>query len=327
MQRPDNQEAGLDQGSADTVPVYNRSRAHFRLDLTVWALRRRLINEVDRWDGVAYRRTLHLAPAPVEVVAEQTGAAEAPRLRVDLIGAASGNEDRLIRPALRRLLGLDADLAPFYAMAAPHPRLNRLAAQFRGMRPPRFPTVFEAVVNGIACRQLSLEAGLILLNRLTDAYGQAPPPPPHAAKAFPRPGDLADVGLDSLRVLGFSRSKGLAIVTLASALTRNEVDLEALESLDDDAVLAKLDELRGVGRWTAEYVLLRGYGRLNVFPGDDIGARKKLQRWLRPGRPLDSARTLKILRPWQPYGGLVYLHLLLKSLSEKGMIRDEENAL
>ena len=54
------------------------------------------------------------------------------------------------------------------------------------------------------------------------------------------------------------------------------LDAERLEPLADQAVVKKLQNLRGVGRWTAEYALLRGLGRANVFPGDDVGARNRL---------------------------------------------------
>ena len=79
-------------------------------------------------------------------------------------------------------------------------------------------------------------------------------------------------------------------------------------------------QLRGVGRWTAEYVLLRGLGRLHVFPGDDVGAQKRLARWL--GRPsaLDYAGVRRAVRRWQPYAGLVYFHLLLDGLSQAGAL-------
>jgi DNA-3-methyladenine glycosylase II len=75
-----------------------------------------------------------------------------------------------------------------------------------------------------------------------------------------------------------------------------------------------LRELRGVGRWTAEYVLLRGLGRLHVFPGDDIGARKNLQRWLGLLEPLDYDGVRRALAQWAPFQGMVYLHLLLTTL-------------
>jgi DNA-3-methyladenine glycosylase II len=297
----------------------------FRLDLTVWALRRRPANQIDRWDGAAWRRTVFAGEVPVELTVTQVASTQRPRLMVEMLGAPSEASESLIRQTLNRALGTDIDLAPFYAMAVRDSRLNELAGRFRGMRPPKFPTIFEALANGVACQQLSLEAGLALLNRLVASHGQAPSSTPGEGKAFPRPCDLASADLQSLRALGFSRAKGLALIETASAAERRQIDLEGLGNLDDAALGGKLDDLRGVGRWTAEYVLLRGFGRLNIFPGDDVGARNGLQRWLGLTRPLDYEGAAKILREWRPYGGLVYLHLLLKSLQEKGLIAATEN--
>jgi DNA-3-methyladenine glycosylase II len=78
--------------------------------------------------------------------------------------------------------------------------------------------------------------------------------------------------------------------------------------------MARLCALRGVGRWAAEYALLRGLGRLHVFPGDDIGARNNLQRWLGLLEPLDYDGVQRALAKWEPFQGLVYLHLLLRGL-------------
>jgi DNA-3-methyladenine glycosylase II len=289
------------------------------LDLTVWALRRRAVNQIDRWDGSAYRRTLHTDKAPMELIIRQLGSADAPRLRVQVTGAESQRAHPHVRQTLIRALGLEINLAPFYQLAERDARLGALANRFRGMRPPRFPTVFETLVNAIACQQLSLEVGLLLLNRLAATYGRTAPLS-QAGHAFPRPTDLASVSLTSLRSLGFSRSKGSAIVETAAAIARGDIDLEAFHHLDDVSIQARLEELRGVGRWTAEYMLLRGFGRLSIFPGDDIGARNGLQRWLGLRKPLDYERTKDVLQRWQPYGGLVYLHLLLNGLFKNGLL-------
>jgi DNA-3-methyladenine glycosylase II len=77
---------------------------------------------------------------------------------------------------------------------------------------------------------------------------------------------------------------------------------------------------RLLGRWTAEYVLLRGLGRTTVFPGDDVGARNNQERWLRLTNRLDYERVQKVLHKWKGYGGLIFLHLLLKSLDEAGCL-------
>jgi DNA-3-methyladenine glycosylase II len=66
--------------------------------------------------------------------------------------------------------------------------------------------------------------------------------------------------------------------------------------------------------------MLRGLGRLHVFPGDDVGARNKLERVLGASRRLDYDGVRGALACWQPYAGVPYFHLLLHSLSEAGLL-------
>ena len=139
----------------------------FRLDLTAWALRRRSRNLIDRWDGTTYRRVIALGGRPTELAVRQAGSSAAPTLRVTATPPPQTlPERRRVRSIVDRLLGLRIDLTDWYRMAAGDARLRPLADTFRGMKPPRFPTMFEAVVNAFACQQLSLEVGLELLNRL-----------------------------------------------------------------------------------------------------------------------------------------------------------------
>jgi len=139
----------------------------FRLDLTAWALRRRSRNLIDRWDGTTYRRVIALGGRPTELAVRQAGSSAAPTLRVTATPPPQTLlERRHARSIVDRLLGLRIDLTDWYHMAAGDARLRPLADTFRGMKPPRFPTMFEAVVNAFACQQLSLEVGLELLNRL-----------------------------------------------------------------------------------------------------------------------------------------------------------------
>ena len=101
-------------------------------------------------------------------------------------------------------------------------------------------------------------------------------------------------------------------------IAAEDIDLEQLEQLDDAAVVERLTALRGIGRWTAEYVLLRGLGRLHVFPGDDVGAHNKLRRLFGIDTALDYDGVKLLVAPWQPYAGAVYFHLLLDSPIETG---------
>jgi DNA-3-methyladenine glycosylase II len=293
----------------------------FRLDLTAWTLRRRPDNAVDRWDGEIYRRALALPGRTVEVAVTQTAPPARPRLRVVVCGPGGRGTKAAVTTALERLLGLNIDLTAFYRFAARQPKLRELARRFRGMKPPRFPSIFECLLNGIACQQVTLTLGLRLLNRLAErvapAAGTADPP----AHAFPRPEDLADSTPAELLPLGFSRQKARAMIDLARGVVRGGLDLEGLAALDDETALARLQELHGVGRWTAEYALLRGLGRLHIFPGDDAGGQRNLERWLQLSEHLDYDGVRRTLSRWRAYGGLVYFHLLLDRLAEASHVR------
>jgi DNA-3-methyladenine glycosylase II len=293
--------------------------APFRLDLTVWALRRRPDNAVDTWDGRTYRRALEVESGTVELAAVQAGSTAAPRLAVTLTGTQLDQRAvEAARAALTRLLGTDVDLAPFYRLAERDPLLRMLAARFRGLKPPRFPTLFECVVNAIACQQLTLTVGIRLLNRLAQAHGTTAAD--RALHAFPVATRLGGVAPETLRPLGFSGAKARSIVELAAGIGAGTFDPSAIEGLDDRDAVEALVQLRGVGRWSAEYALLRGLGRLNVFPGDDVGARNNLAHWLdRPG-PLDYAGVQAAVSRWRPFAGLVYFHLLLANLAEHGTL-------
>lgn len=296
----------------------------FRLDLTAWAIRRRPENAIDCWDGEKYERVLAVRGKPVLASVTQSGGVETPWLEVTASGARfSAFTKSAVKAALERLLGLRIDLRPFYDLAAEHARLRELAGRFRGLKPPRFPTVWEALVNGIACQQLSLNVGILLLNRLAALCGLALQMPEGERHAFPRPEDLAAAAPEDLRSMGFSGAKARALTELGREIASGRFDPESLADLDNEQALSRLEELRGVGRWTAEYTLLRGMGRIDLFPGDDIGARNNLERWMRLRKPLDYGRVAHVVGKWKPYGGLVYFHLLLDGLERAGYLRSE----
>jgi DNA-3-methyladenine glycosylase II len=293
----------------------------FRLDLTVWALRRRPENKMDRWDGKTFRRGLVLNGKPVEVAVTQIGSMAAPRLQATVTGVPVGPEVKSgVTKALNRMLGLQADLKAFYRYAANDARLAILARRFRGLKPPRFHSLFEALVNGIACQQFTLASGIQLLNRFSENFGVAFKRAGIGPRAFPRPEDLAALEPEVLRSLGFNRQKARAILDLSRAIVAGNLDAEGLAFLDDESAVEQLRGLHGVGRWTAEYVLLRGLGRLHIFPGDDVGARNTLQQWLGLRKSLDDNALRRLLAEWNPYAGLIYFHMLLYRLNETGYL-------
>jgi DNA-3-methyladenine glycosylase II len=289
-----------------------RPRPRFRLDLTVWALRRREQNAIDTWDGRTYHRALLVEDAPIELAVTQVGRAGKPRLEVVLKGhQMPPSAEAAACSALGRLLGLDLDLSGFYTRAARDRVLNELAERYRGLKPPRFPSVFECLLNAVSCQQLSIAAGLTILSRLAATAG-APAGPLHA---FPAPSDVLGLPPSALRTLGFSERKAETILELACAAAAAELELKTLEQLDDAAVIRALVRRPGIGRWSADYVLLRGLGRLHVFPRSDVGALNGLHSLLAASGREEPPRAA-LLR-WAPDAGLVYFHLLLRGLEQQ----------
>jgi DNA-3-methyladenine glycosylase II len=305
--------------AASTLSV--RPLPPFRLDLTVWTLRRRARNEIDRWDGTTYRRIIVINGRPTELAVRQEGPMKASRVVVTATPSLRTRLERgQVRSLITDLLGLGVDLSGWYRMVRADRRLHELAHRFRGVKPPRFPTVFESLVTAVACQQLSLVVGLELLNRLAALCGVSRGAGARARYAFPAPRDVARLQPAACQAIGFSRQKTRAILELAGGIEQGVIDVEHLTRADDARACTQLRQLRGIGRWTAEYAMLRGLGRLNVFPGDDVGAQNSLARWLGRRTPPDYAGVRRVVERWQPLAGLVYFHLLLDGLSRTGAL-------
>jgi DNA-3-methyladenine glycosylase II len=298
-------------------------RAPFRLDLTVWALRRRAHNIVDRFDDGIWRRVLVIGKSPVAIAVRQTRLGQHPEIEVRISATRPQEMKAEVAAIVTRMLGLERDLSDFYRLARGDAHLHQLAERLRGMKPVRYATVFEGFANAVACQLVSLSAGMHVLNRLTEACGmlgdidgaEAP------MRSFPLAAAIARSNPDALRELGLSRQKGEYLIGLAKlAIDPKDSDFASIERLGNDDAIARLLKIRGVGRWTAEYVMLRGFGRINIFPGDDVGGRNKLFEWLGMGDAPTYDSVGRTLERWHPYGGLIYLHLIVNAVADAGHV-------
>jgi DNA-3-methyladenine glycosylase II len=311
-----------------SVRFHLDASAPFRLDLTAWALRRRPRNLIDRWDGRQYSRVLVVDDAPLHLSVAQKARSARPQIECICSYLDRAPNPDEVKAALDRLLGLHVDLSGFRRIACHDSRLRALVERYSGFHPPRFPTVFETAVNAICCQQLSLEAGLELLNRLSSRTGIRFKSDRELLFGPPEPRKVATLLRRDLRNLGFSRQKTDALLELASVFAKEGDRFEDLSGTDDQSALRSLMQLKGIGRWSAEYILLRGLRRLNVFPGDDIAAAKNLRQWLgiRRERQFGYEEIRAALQRWAPFQGLVYFHLLLANLAARDWLNSAKPA-
>lgn len=177
--------------------------------------------------------------------------------------------DGRTRRDVSHLLGVQFELAPFYAWAAGDAVLGPITRRLAGLRPPLAPDPFEALVTSITAQQVSLFAAFAIRTRMIERFGSAV----GRVYAFPTRERMARASEDELVRVGFSRRKAEYVVGLA----RSELDLEALAELDDDQVRAHIVAVRGLGPWTAEWFLARHLGRPRAWPVGDLALQKAVE--------------------------------------------------
>lgn len=188
------------------------------------------------------------------------------------------------------------------ALADADPRLGAVidAVGPFTLQPRTMTSPFEALLRSIVYQQLSGKAAATIHGRLTALFPSGTPTP-DALLALPD---------DALRGAGLSRAKAAAAHDLARRTLDGTVpDLEALQALEDDAVVERLTAVRGVGRWTVEMLLLFRLGRPDVYPVTDLGIRKGVARL----HALDALPTPREMpeygAAWRPYRSVASWYL------------------
>lgn len=210
--------------------------------------------------------------------------------------------DDAIAAHVRRLLGLPFDLEGFWGWAGGEPVLARLTGPLAGYRPPLQPDPWEALVTSVTAQQVSLHAAFAVRSRLIERFGDRY----EHAWAFPQRGRLAVAAEEELLRVGFSRRKAEYVLGLARA----DLDLDGLAAEPDDAVVAALTSLRGLGRWSADWFLARVLARPDAWPAGDLGVRKAVSLFYGDGRLLDEAAVRELGERFGPNRNLA-AHMLL----------------
>lgn len=191
------------------------------------------------------------------------------------------NADALHR-ASQFLSALDADWAAHIARVGPC---------LHAAKPTRDP--YEALVRAIAYQQLHARAAEAILGRLLALY---------PGQAFPSPVQLLATAPEALRACGFSARKLQTLHGIAAATESGLVPgyAEAM-AMDDEALIARLVSLRGVGRWTVEMLLIYTLERLDILPADDFGVCEGYRR-LKGLAARPTARQMSALaQAWSPH--------------------------
>jgi DNA-3-methyladenine glycosylase II len=177
-----------------------------------------------------------------------------------------------VDPVMRRLIH---DVGPFALI----PKVRR--------------TPFESLARAIAFQQLHEKAAESILKRFIALF---------PGRRFPRPAELLTAHADAIRGAGFSGAKVLALRDLAAKTLDGTVPTgREIKTLDDDAIVERLVEVRGIGRWTVEMLLIFQLGRPDVLPVDDFGVRNGFRMAYRRRTMPTPKEVLRYGERWKPY--------------------------
>ncbi len=301
-------------GGARVLDIDLRLPSNFRL-LDVLAFHRRdgqqvaeRVGEADLRKGLIWHgwpACLHIRFEPDRAHAQLAiEAADAP-----LPSAAQADFERMVR----RMLGLTQTVEAFERAFGGHPQLGPLIARQPGLRVPLAATPFEALVWAVAGQQISVTAALSLRRRMIQGVGLT-----HVGSGLhchPDAAALAVQDAQVLRAAGFSQAKTRAVLGLAQAVVEGGLPLDDWARLAGTLALpvadirARLARLYGIGPWTIDYALLRGFGWLDGSLHGDVAVRRNLQQVLGLDVQVGEREARAWLAEFAPWRALVAAHL------------------
>ena len=231
---------------------------------------------------------------PVRVVQLRHGTR--PSLQVQW-PARFGGDHGAITSTVEWLLGWDVDTQPVLRAIKKDPIITHLAKPLQGLRPFSHPTFFEAIVKAILQQQVSFRSASQVTRRLVLEYGSTCLLGEEQLYGFPTLQTLSTLSTSDLQAckLGF---KVPYLMGLFETLSSGSLKLGELALLETATALKRLDDLRGIGRWTAELAVLTGLRRLDVFPADDLGIRQIISQLYLNGKPAKRRDVEAVADRW-----------------------------
>jgi DNA-3-methyladenine glycosylase II len=292
-----------------------RPVAPFDFDLFLRYMRIWPAAVLERIDDGLYRRAIDIGGHNVVLSLHSIGTPRRPRVVLEVSG--NGIERSVVEQAaalVRRTFMLDADPAPFLKAAQADPVLAELAGRLGGLRPVLIIDPFEAVLWSILGQQINLAFARRLKVALIEMCGSQLEVNGERFGLFPAPAQVVHFDPQLARARQFSRQKVEYVKGIAAAVLGGKIDFELLRNAPPEQALNALIAIKGIGRWTAEYVLIRALGFPDAIPAADVGLRKAIGKAYGMDRTATEEEVRALADKWQGWRGWAAFYWWLERL-------------
>lgn len=205
---------------------------------------------------------------------------------------------------------LDTDIVPFYEMAHHDELLSNVVDTFYGLRIMGIPDLFEAVCWGIIGQQINLPFAYMLKRRLVETFGRCVELDGEQYWIFPTPNDLANLTVADFEGLQMSVKKCEYLIGVAKQMVEGKLTKEMLMATGDLKSAEKmLIKIRGIGPWTANYVLMRCLRFPSAFPIDDVGLHNAMKHLLGRDTKPSKEEILYLSASWSGWEAYATFYL------------------
>jgi AraC family transcriptional regulator of adaptative response / DNA-3-methyladenine glycosylase II len=212
---------------------------------------------------------------------------------------------RFVHGAALRMLGLKCDVAGFENRAERDPKMAALVAARPGLRLPLTPDAFEGLCWAIIGQQVNVKFASALRRELLILAGDESA----GMRTHPGPERIAALDAADLKRRRYSRAKAEYLIGAARAVAAGALAPETMSEGSAVAAERKLLELRGIGKWTARYTLMRGAGFGDCAPVGDVALAAALQKLAATDERPDALEVERLMEPFAPHRSLATCHL------------------
>jgi len=258
-----------------------------------------------------YRRAFRLKNdilVPFEI--ELNDDVDSPKLKVTFYSAITNKEREQAIAKIKWVLDTEYDLKPCYEYMNSDPILRTVRNNNYGLRPSYYSTVYEAIIVAIVQQQISLKIASHMVSLIVRRYGDCIRVGNKEFWEFPSPKELEKASVKGLRDCKLSERKAEYIRNFSQVVAKGAFYPESLKKCDYVQIVDKITSFRGMGRWTAESVIVTSIDVENVNPSGDLGARKAISHFYNDDKLMSEAEVRRFTENWGRYKGIITYYLM-----------------